>query len=350
MRQLIIILLPFFLFACKTEQKEEKEGLEERFQTTMGRAQGTSYRIKYASEDTLEGFASKVDSLLRSVDSSFSMYVDSSGVLDFARSKDGSCMDTEFKKLYRIARELYDRTDGAFDPTIGPLVDAWGFGAEGGPQGPPDSLDRLKEHVGMDRLSVDTNVRNEGDTCFFLRKKSPEMSFDPNAIAQGYAVDLIAQMAREQFDIERAMIQLGGEVRTLGRKAKKEPWRIGVEKPTGPDEDRSLNAIAELEDLSMATSGSYRKFYEKDGERYPHVIDPRTGKPVQHQLLSVTVTHPSCTYADAYATAFMIMGSDKASTFVKEHEDLEAYFIMADGSDDYKTFATEGMKAILKKN
>jgi thiamine biosynthesis lipoprotein len=201
----------------------------------------------------------------------------------------------------------------------------------------------------MDRLSVDTNLRDEGDTCFFLRKKTSEMSFDPNGIAQGYAVDLIAQMAREQFGIERAMIQLGGEVRTLGRKAEKETWRIGVEKPTDPDEDRSLNAIAELENLSMATSGSYRKFYERDGERYPHVIDPRTGKPVQHQLLSVTVTHPSCTYADAYATAFMIMGSDKATTFVQEHEELEAYFIMAEGSSGYKTFATEGIKEILQE-
>lgn len=336
-----------FLLACGGPADE---GPDTEYQVVRGSAQGTSFRIKYVSEKAPEGLEESIDRLLTDVDSSFSMYIDSSGVLDFERDPERTCMDSLFRDLYGIAKEVYERTDGAFDPTVKPLVDAWGFGPDGRPKGEPDSLERLLERVGMDRLTLDTLKEKDGGTCYALQKPHPDMAFDPNAIAQGYTVDLLAELLQKRHGIDRAMIQLGGEVRALGRKNEQAPWLIGVEKPVPPKEKRALKAVAELEDLSMATSGSYRKFYEKGGKRYPHTIDPRSGKPVQHQLLSVTVTHPICAYADAYATAFMVMGADRATEFVRNEEKLEAYFIMGDGKGGFKAFATEGMKKLLREH
>ncbi len=347
MQRLTPLLFALFLFAC-SPQEESKDGTKvPDFKVLRGTAQGSSYRIKYASANAPSDLKARVDSLIDRADATFSMYVDSSGVLDFERAKKGACMDLLFRDLYWIAREVHERTEGAFDPTVKPLVDAWGFGPDERAKGGPDSLEQLLQKVGFDKLRVDTIVDEQGDSCFSLQKPLPEMAFDPNAIAQGFTVDLLIEVLRSE-GIQRAMVQLGGEVRTMGKKAPKKDWRIGVEEPKEPGEKRSLKAVAALRDRAMATSGNYRKFYEKDGKRYSHTIDPRTGKPVQHQLLSVTVTHPSCAKADAYATAFMVMGAEKATEFVRDDEKLEAYFIMAKGEKGYKTFATKGMKKLLK--
>lgn len=313
-----------------------------------GAAQGSSFRIKYASANAPSDLEGKVDSLLKHVDATFSMYVDSSGVLDFERSKKGTCIAPLFQNLYGIAQEVYQETNGSFDPTVKPLVKGWGFGPDGKPEGKPKDLKGILQKVGFNKLSIDTILDGNSDSCFSLQKPHPDMAFDPNAIAQGYSVDLLIQLLRSH-GIEKAMVQVGGEVRTMGKKAPKKNWRIGVEEPKEPDEKRSLKAVASLTDLSMATSGSYRKFYKKNGNRYPHTINPKTGKPAQHHLLSATVIHPSCARADAYSTAFMVMGAEKATEFVRKREALEAYFIMAEGRKGYKTFATDGMKKLLKE-
>lgn len=348
MRYAFLFIIPLIFVNCGGQKEEKKEDhLDADFEVIRGRAQGTNFRIKYGAEEPVQGLEEKVNKLLDTVDATFSMYKDSSGVLDLAHAEEGSCIDAKFQEVYGIARKIHEATNGAFDPTVKPLVDAWGFGPDGKPEGEPEGLDSIMELVGMETLELEKRER-DGDSCHFLKKSKAGTAFDPNGIAQGYAVDLLAETLKKE-GIERAMIQLGGEVRALGKKHPDRGWRIGVEKPQETGEKRSLKAIAEIEDLSMATSGSYRKFYEKDGERYPHTIDPRTGEPVQHRLLSVTVTHPSCTHADAYATAFMIMGEDPATTFVQENEKLEAYFIMSKGDGGFKTFATEGMKEVLKE-
>lgn len=343
---LLTPLLILILGCAPSEEKGDEEGEElPELQKLRGDAQGSTFSIKYASEDSIPGLEEKVDSVLELMDRNFSMYVDSSGVLDFQEAEKGICMSGPFQDLYRISREVHERTHGAFDPTVKPLVDAWGFGPNGEPEEIPERLDSLLERVGLEKL----REVEKGDSCRFLRKARPDMAFDPNAVAQGYTVDRLALTLQNEFDVERAMIELGGEVRTLGKKGEGEPWRIGIDEPREPGEGRAMQAIVGLEESSIATSGSYRKFYEKEGKRYPHTIDPRTGKPVQHQLLSVTVKHPSCTHADAYATAFMVLGAEKADSIVAANPQLDAYFIMGEGEEGFRSYATKGMKEILEE-
>jgi thiamine biosynthesis lipoprotein len=227
-----------------------------------------------------------------------------------------------FIEVYQKAMEVSQETDGAFDITVAPLVNAWGFGFKSGEQPSPHQVDSLLQLVGYKKVSL------EGHR---IRKQDPRTMLDCSAIAKGFGADVVARLLRQR-EVKNFMVEIGGEIVTSGVNAQRLPWKIGVTKPT----DDSLSTSGELQtvlnvtDKAMATSGNYRNFYYKGGKKYAHTIDPKTGYPVQHSLLSATVLAPDCATADAMATSFMVMGLEKAKAVLERHQELMVYFIYAD--------------------
>ena len=233
-----------------------------------------------------------------------------------------------FTDVFTLAMKISDITNGSFDITVAPLVNAWGFGFKGGAMPTRHQVDSLKRLVGYRKVSL-ANGR--------VTKSDPRIMLDCSSIAKGYGCDVVAHYLRSK-GIDNYMIEIGGEIVTRGISEKRLPWKIGVTKPT----DDSLNVNQEIQtvinvtDKAMATSGNYRNFYYKNGRKYAHTIDPATGYPVQHTILSSTVIADDCATADAYATAFIVMWLDKAKAVLSRHPELMAYFILAgaDGNND----------------
>ena len=242
-------------------------------------------------------------------------------------------------------------TNGAFDPTVYPLVDGWGFMKD--IENIPDSsvVDSLKALVGFQPGYHFKFMYNhtEGDTvpANKILKRTPQAKLDFNAIAQGQAVDEIAKLL-ESRGSENYFVEIGGEIRVKGKNREGEFWRIGIDKPieNSTAEDRELQEVVQLNNKSIATSGSYRKFYEKNGVKYSHTLNPKTGYPVKHSLLSVTVVANSCALADGLATAFMVMGTQKTIQFLKDHPelDIEAYLIFNNDKGRMETYYTRDFR------
>ena len=273
-----------------------------------GHTMGTTYSVTVASHPRdvgRETIQSVVDDVLDEVNQNLSTYDPLSDISRFNSSAttDPMVVSPSLRAVAAIAREVSAATGGAFDITVGPLVQAWGFGvASPAPAmvpGPGD-IDRLRAEVGFAKLELVADGRS-------LRKTVPALQLDVNGIAPGYAVDLIA----ERFDalgVRDYLVELGGEVRARGRSARGRAWRVAVEAPFGGE--RKPYALVELDDLAISTSGDYRDFRELNGTRVSHTIDPRTGAPVAHRLASVSVVHPSTALADAYSTALMVLGPE----------------------------------------
>ena len=313
----------------------------EGYYKVNGFAQGTTYQVTYRSEDEKD-LSGGIDSLLQQFDLSLSTYKEESVISRINRNKITHTRDKWFLEVVEKARDVYKQTGGAFDITLAPVIDAWGFGV--GNKENTDSLliDSLLQLVGMDKFRIiDTNIV----------KSDPGVTINVNAIAQGYSVDVIAAYL-DSLEIPDYLVEVGGEVRTRGHNPNGEWWSIGIDKPFEgnfiPGED--LQAIISMENQSLATSGNYRKFYEEDGVKYSHTIDPKTGFPVRHSLLSATVIANDCMTADAYATAFMVMGLERAKRILQNHKELQAYFIYDDGTGNYKTFMSEGLEKMIKED
>lgn len=312
-----------------------------------GFTQGTTYHIVYKQpyspgyflNTKLHDYQEEIDSLLMEFDRSLSIYLPGSVISRINNNEKDVKVDSLFRVVFYKAKEVNELSDGAFDITVGPLVNAWGFGPELREQIDSTLIDSLIQFVGMD------NVRIEEDMVI---KSEPGVKLDVNAIAQGYSVDIIAGFLGRKR-IKNYLVEIGGEIRAAGRKKKGTAWKVGVDKPYDnnyiPGQD--LQVILALEDNSMATSGNYRKFFEENGMKYSHSIDPKTGYPVRHNLLSVTVTAPDCMTADAFATAFMILGLEKSVKLVKKLEKIEAYFIYADIDGNFCTEFTDGFGKII---
>jgi thiamine biosynthesis lipoprotein len=253
--------------------------------------------------------------------------------------------------VFEVAREVWRETEGAFDPTVFPLVQAYGFGLENRQEMTQEKVDSIMEHTGFTPSEIEM-IEVEKEHLYkvtWIRKGVPTTRIDFNAIAQGYSVDVVADFLLMN-GVDNYMVEIGGEVTCLGVKPDSSLWRIGIDKPLEKSQKRELEAIVELENTSLATSGSYRKFYEKDGVKYSHTIDPKTGWPVQHSLISATVMTPSCMKADAYATSFMVMGVEKTKEFLQMHPRLGLeVFLIYDENGEWETFATEGMKNVTEK-
>lgn len=318
-----------FLFSCSP--KNEKIQL-------MGEAQGTYYSIVYF-DDSDRDLKVQIDSILDAFDQSVSVYQPNSIASKVNRNED-VLLDDWFLNNFEEAIRIAELTDGAMDITIGPLANAWGFGTFDQPDKiDPALIDSLKQFVDYRLVYV-----QEGR----LVKLDPRIQLNFNAIAQGNSVDVLASYFMS-LGIENFLIDVGGELFAKGEKPDGEKWKVGIEKPTESSTDeRELQDIFALENNALATSGNYRKYYEIDGVRYAHSLDPQTGYPVQHSLLSVSVVAKTCTEADAFATAFMVMGMGKALIFIEQHPDIQAYFIYFDKDKGIQTKMTDGFMAGLE--
>ena len=350
MRAYLLLLVVVVAISCG--QPAGKEMIE-----LKGEAQGTTYTIKYYG-DSAEEWKAEVDSILESIDLSLSTYRGSSTIISFNNDSSGIKLkegeDHYFEEMFLKAEEIYQQTDGAFDPTVMPLVKYWGFSfeeieiPEKTDSSVVDSLLKLVGFDGIDRLLMMT-IEKESVTRFV--KHNPLIMLDYNAIAQGYSVDILAQFL-ETKRVKNYLVELGGEMRVKGRTVEGKPWKVGIDKPVSETEDRQLQAVLELNDASLATSGNYRKFYIKDGVKYSHTIDPKTGYPVSHSLLSTTVIAGDCATADAYATAFMVMGVEKTKQHLSDGKgpSIEVYLIYSTGGKDFGTWMTEGMKEVIRED
>jgi thiamine biosynthesis lipoprotein len=302
-----------------------------------GMAQGTYYAVTYF--DTLNrNFQPQIDSLLIAFDQSVSMWVPNSVISRINRGEEGVVCDPVFIETYNLARTVAEESGGAFDYTVGPLVNVWGFGFEDRKRVDQAMVDSLLPLVDYHYVHL------EGD---MIKMDKEGIQFDFNAVAQGYSVDLVGMFLASK-GITNYLIDIGGEVLAVGEKPGTGQWLVGIEKPSEDEySDRTLEATITLKDKAMATSGNYRKFYEEDGVRYSHTINPETGYPVRHSLLSVSVIAENCGSADAWATAFLVMGLEDARKILKERNDLEAFFIYSGEEGYMMTWATEGMKELL---
>lgn len=274
------------------------------YQHDEGRIFGTTYHITYQSDDNLK---KEIEETLKAVDQEFSMFNPQSTVALINEGKRPTLSD-DFLEVYQLAQQVNEESDGAFDITVAPLVNAWGFGFKNQQMPNNHQIDSLRRLVGMEHVSLAGAKGSQ-----YVRFQRPRMMLDFSAIAKGYGTDRVARLLMSH-DVANFMVEIGGEVYAKGNSEKRLPWRIGVSKPVDdPDNDaQELETVLNVTNQAMATSGNYRNFYYKGGRKYAHTIDPKTGRPVQHSLLSATVLAPTCAEADAYATSFMVMGLDKA--------------------------------------
>lgn len=308
------------------------------YQMDNGLIFGTVYKVTYQYDDNLK---EEIEAALKRFDGSLSPFNDTATITRVNHNED-FVPDTFFINVFRRSMEISKETDGAFDITVAPLANAWGFGFKKGTF--PDSamIDSLQEITGYTKV----NLSAEGK----VMKQDPRIMLSCSAIAKGYAVDVIAQLL-EQKGIRNFMVDIGGEIVVRGENPKKDLWRIGINKPV--DDSLSMNqeiqTVLNITNIGMATSGNYRNYYYKDGKKYAHTIDPRTGYPVQHNILSATVIARDCMSADAYATAFMVMGLEEAERFANAHPDIDACFIYSDENGKLQTFLTNGMEKYVSK-
>ncbi len=309
------------------------------YYSIQGFTQGTTYRITY-QHPTEYDMKERVDSLLKAFDQSLSTYEPTSIISAINRNQDHVKTDTLFRTVFREARRVYQLSGGAFDITVGPLINAWGFGP--GEKLEVDSalVDSLLQFVGMEKVDL------VGDE---VSKSYPGVKLDVNAIAQGYAVDVTA-LFLEELGCRNYMVEIGGEIRTRGNNPKGSFWRIGVDRPIYGNmiPGQQLQVIISMHNRSLATSGNYRKFYEKDGIRITHSIDPATGYPRDSRLLSATVLTADCMTADAYATSCMVMGLEKAKAFIEGLKHTDAYFIYGDDLGTYQVWYTQGLSKYIE--
>lgn len=317
------ILLVFCTFSCKQEPTNTK---------MSGEVFGTSYGVQYYSEGN-ESFQRQFDSLFDIINTSMSTYQQDSDISKINRNE-AFTVDEHFKNVFHASKVIYEATDGVFDPTIGVLVNAWDFG----PDGKVVVLDSLKIDslmlsVGLDKVTL--NGRK-------IKKENPNTFIDFNAIAKGYGVDVIADFL-ESKNINDYLVEIGGEIRCKGQNFEKQkPWKVGVELPHF-DAEQSLLKTISLYDEAMATSGTYRKFkVDSLGNRYSHILDPKTGYPSKTNLLSISVIAKDCMTADAYATAFKAMGLEKVKTFLATHPELKVFLIFENDDRELETLALNG--------
>ena len=302
------------------------------YQHDKGMIFGTVYHVTYQNSDNLND---QIVAELNKVDSSLSMFNKQSVITKVNNNQDIE-VDQMFGDVFTLARTVSADTDGAFDITVAPLVNAWGFGFKSGNMPSRHTIDSLRTFVGYKRVEMHDNR---------IVKADPRVMLDCSAIAKGYGCDVVAELLRRK-GIDNFMVEIGGEVVTSGISEKRVPWKIGVTKPS--DDSLSVNnelqTVLNITDKAMATSGNYRNFYYKNGKKYAHTIDPATGYPVQHSLLSATVISDRCAKADAYATAFMVMGLEKAKKVLDRHRDLMAYLIYSDHKGEYKVWFSPSLR------
>ena len=330
---IFVVLCASFFIGCEGNEFEEKN--------YAGEALGTSYHIKiFTGKDDLR-VEKALDSIFDVINQSMSTYWKNSDISLINKGIDSVKIDSHFRRVFQASGKIYQETEGYFDPTVGNLVNAYGFGPDRRLDALDDkTIDSLLQYVGFDKLKL--NSESE------IVKEDPKIYLDFNAIAKGYTIDVIAEYF-ESRGVQNYLIELGGELVSKGEHiTKQKPFIVAIDDPLQEEGERTFQATLKLKNRGMATSGNYRKFRIDSitGERYVHTINPLTGKPERSNLLSASVLAESCMLADGYATAFMALGLDKAKELSSKLDNIEVYFIYAE-NDSTKVYTSEGFQEVL---
>jgi thiamine biosynthesis lipoprotein len=334
-RKFLLLYLLFLFSACGCRHEPAV------FDSFSGYTQGTTYSIVYQSKRNItpEVLKASVEVIFAKFDMSLSLYKDSS-IISRINRNENAVPDSFFTEVFRKSAIVSGITGGYFDITVGPLVEAWGFGPDAHKTFSESKRDSLMEFIGMDKVSL-VNGR--------LVKSDPGIKLDVNAIAQGFSVDVICRYF-DKLGIGNYLVEIGGEVRAKGKRDGN-LWRIGIDRPTdnsmSPGED--LEAIIRITDKALATSGNYRKFYIENGVKYSHTIDPLTGYPAKNTLLSATIIADDCAMADGIATACMVMGKDKSIEFLNNNHQFRAYLIFSNDKGNYETWFSPSMEGQISE-
>lgn len=321
-RLAILLILTIGVASCS--QQPKKIVLE-------GLAQGSYYAITYFDEQN-RNFQHEIDSIFHAVDMSVNLWVDNSIISKVNRNEEVA-LDSIFIDNFRIAQEAAHISDGYFDPTISPIVAAWGFSYKKGDTLTPQLIDSLRTLVDYRKVRIENG---------HVIKDNPAITLDFNAIAQGYTSDLIASFL-ESKGVKNYLVDTGGEIMARGGKPNGQPWIVGIEKPAdNENSEQVVQTRIAVRDKGVVTSGSTRKYVERNGKRYSHCINPKTGCPVEHHVLSVTVTADNATWADALASICMVMGLEQSLPLIESMDGVEAYYIFINENGKLETFATEG--------
>lgn len=305
-----------------------------------GETQGTTYSAIYQQPEGIN-LQSKIERRLHEFDLSLSTYVPTSIISRINKNDPTVRTDEDFEFMFKMAMEVSKHTNGAFDITVGPLVKAWGFGFGNTDHSKIPDVKKYLPYVGYHKVRIENHK---------LIKENSNIMVDANALAQGQSSDVIAKLL-ENNGCKNYMIEIGGEIVCKGVNSKGEKWQIGIDKPIDDATNRinEIQTVISITNCGLTTSGNYRKFYYLNGKKYAHEIDPRNGYPVVHNLLSATVVAPTCIEADAYATAFMVIGVDSSLQVCKSIPNLDCYLIYTDKDGKNQVVYTEGFKKYLTK-
>ena len=326
---LILVILYSFLFSCQSPS--------DKYIKNSGLVFGTYYQITYQSPGG-EDLHSEVKSLLNRLDNSFSTYNSNSTVSKVNQNKLFES-DTLFFNVFNRAQDISILINGAFDATVAPLVNAWGFGFKKKQNITQQRIDSIKVFTGFDKVRLKNGRIIKSDTRLML---------DFSAIAKGYSVDIVADFLREK-GCNNYLVDIGGEVVAFGQNPSGLTWRVGINEPNDnePLNASQLQSIVSLKNKAMATSGNYRNFYIENGKKFAHTINPQTGYPVNHNLLSATIVADDCMTADALATACMVIGTDSAQKLISGLDNVEAFLIYADKTGTNQVFMTDGFLNLI---
>lgn len=324
---LLALICSFYSNLCAQQEPIKIEGY----------AQGTTYHITYFDKESRD-LQEEIEKILFDFDQSVSTYIPTSIISRINANEKNVTVDKYFIACFNKAKEVWKNTNGSFDPTVYPLVNAWGFGPGKKEKIEKTKIDSILKFVGFDLIKLKGNK---------VIKKDPRVCLDFNAFAQGYSVDVVSDFLVSK-NISSFIVEIGGEVYAKGKQANGDNWLVGIEKPIDNKETGNpLKAIVKLENLAIATSGNYRRFIIEDGIKYAHHIDPKTGYPTKNNLLSASIFAKECISSDANATGVLVMGFEKAKAFLEKHKELQAYLIYSDENGNYKIYETPGVRNLI---
>ena len=326
----LTIISALLISSCQPKKSE--------YLKIAGYAQGTSFHITYENSNN-QDYGEAIDSILSAFDKSCSMY-DSTSIISRINNNDPTVeADNWFIDVFKKSVEVNALSEGALDITVGPVVRAWGFGAQ--PMAKHDTayIDSLSQYVGMEKVKL---VGRK------IIKQLPGVSLDVNGVAQGYSVDLLAEFF-DKKRIKNYLVEIGGEVRSKGTNAKNTLWHVGIDRPADNNliPGQQIQAIVELNNKSMTTAGNYRKFFVENGVKYGHTINPKTGYPAKNTMLSATVVADDAVTADAWDTAFMVLGIEKSKEILKTLKGIDVYFIYSNEKGEYEIYCSDGLKKMI---
>lgn len=326
---LALIALIFFLIPTKKSKLP--------YITNNGKIHGTYYHVTYLHPEGID-LKDSIEAEMRRFEKSLSVFDTTSVISKINRNK-YVLTDTLFEAMYNEAFVISELSDGAFDITVAPLVNVWGFGFQSSQFPSDEQIDSILAFVGYRKIALNDHTIYKNDARIML---------DAGAIAKGYSVDIIAELL-SRAGCENYLVEIGGEIACRGKNSKETVWSVGISRPEeNPLPTNDVQQVLQITDMAMATSGNYRQFYYRDGKKYSHTIDPRTGYPVDHNLLSATIVARSCMHADALATACMVLGVEEALHLCESDSTIDGYFIYSDG-DSLKTVFSSGFEKYIKK-